>query len=434
MTNTPALAPPALATRASANFLIAAVIFALFVLAAIFSAERKDITQGFDEVAHASYVAAIQHAGKASPDFNGMRLLDPRTFQFTDQPNYLNHPPEFYDMLAWLGPKLEGQPQALMADRMIDVAITAIGLAALLGLGLAAGFTRNEFYAYAVPLACIPVLAPLAGSVNNDNLAFLGGTLATLGVWQLAANERGAWLALALIGVVIAAWAKATGLVLTGAMVSAAIVYLIWRRRWPWSWTIAVAIAFLLAAAPYIVFAMHYGSPAPNTPALVAMLKHDARELGLADLPRKSFPGYLGYFVVAFIDGWMPALKARGLINYAMLVIPAAALIFAAAGIALSLRRLWRRRETALDVVVIAGTLALALTFVLHVSHSYADHLATGWLMEAYPRYYLPLFAIVPLAGLSLAGGIPSPRWRAGLFAFLIAGPIVFRLFGAPLG
>ena len=70
----------------------------------------------------------------------------------------------------------------------------------------------------------------------------------------------------------------------------------------------------------------------------------------------------------------------------------------------LSLRRLWWRRETALDVVVIAGALALALTFALHVRHSYADHLATGWLMEAYPRYYLPLAAIVPLAGLSLAG------------------------------
>ncbi len=434
MTSTPALATPALAGHGSANFFIAVVIFALFVAAAFFSAERKDITRGFDEVAHASYVAEIQHSGKASPDLNSMRLLDPKTFQFTGRPNYLNHPPEFYDLLAWLGPSLEGHPHALVADRLIDVAIAAIGLAALFGLGLAAGFSRNEFYAYAVPLACIPVLAPLAGSVNNDNLAFLGGALAILGIWQLAASERGGWLALALVGVVIAAYAKATGLVLTGAMVSAVIAYLIWRRRWRWSWTIAVAVAFLVAAAPYIVFAMHYGSPAPDTPAQIAMLKHDARELGLADLPRKSFPAYLGYFAVAFIDGWMPALKPRGIFNYAMLALPAAAIVCAAAGIALSLQRLWRHRETALDIVVVAGASALALTFALHVRHSYADHLATGWLMEAYPRYYLPLFAVVPLAGLSLAGAVPSPRWRAGLLAFLIAGPIVFRLLGAPLG
>lgn len=434
MSTAPAYASPALTASTRANLSIACIIFALFVLAALFSAERKDITQGFDEVAHASYVAEIQDAGKASPDLNSLRLLDPRTFQFTDLPNYLNHPAEFYDLLAWLGPKLEGHPQALLADRLIDVAIAAVGLAALLGLGLAAGFSRNEFYAYALPLACIPVLAPLAGSVNNDNLAFLGGALATLGIWQLVASERGVWLALAVVGVVVAACAKATGLVLTGAMVSAAIAYLIWRRRWRWSWTIAVVLAVLVAAAPYIVFAMQYGSPAPDTPAQVAMLKRDAGVLGLANLPRKSFVAYFGYFVVAFIAEWMPSLNPRGIFNYAMLVIPVVALICAAAGTGLSLRRLWRRQETALDVVVIAGALALALTFTLHVRHSYADHLATGWLMEAYPRYYLPLVAIVPLAGLSLTGAIRSPRWRVGLLAFLIAGPIVFRLLGAPLG
>ena len=75
----------------------------------------------------------------------------------------------------------------MLTFRLIDIAISALGLAALLGLGLAAGFSRQEFYAYAVPLACIPILAPLAGAINNDDLAFLGGAIATLGVWQLVA-------------------------------------------------------------------------------------------------------------------------------------------------------------------------------------------------------------------------------------------------------
>ena len=86
------------------------------------------------------------------------------------------------------------------------------------------------------------------------------------------------------------------------------------------------------------------------------------------------------------------------------------------------------------NVVVIAGTLALAATLAIHVGYSYSRHLATGWLLDAYPRYYLPLAAIVPLAGLSLAATIEAPRWRAALLAFLIAGPILFRIFGAPLG
>jgi hypothetical protein len=53
---------------------------------------------------------------------------------------------------------------------------------------------------------------------------------------------------------------------------------------------------------------------------------------------------------------------------------------------------------------------------------------------DAYPRYYLPLAAIVPLAGLSLLAAIETPRWRAGLLTFLIAGPVLYRIFGAPSG
>ena len=422
------------ATSATTNFFVAAVILGLFVLSAVFGAVRKDVTQGFDEVAHASYAAQIQASGDAWPDLNALRLLDPHSFQLTDEASYLNHPPIFYDLLAALGPKLEGRPQALLAFRLIDVAITAIGLAALLGLGLAARLPRFEFYAFAVPLACIPVLVPLAGSVNNDNLAFLGGAVATLGAWQLVTTSRGGWLAVMLLGVIAASFAKLTGLLLTGAMTGAVMVYLLWRKRLNWTWLIPTALAFALAAAPYLVYAAQYGSPTPDTPAQVALLTDGARAAGWADLPRKSFPGYVAYFVVAFISDWMPALGDRNVFQYAMLAIPVAALLCALAGIVLSLRRQWRGEETALDVVIVAGTMAIVTMFAIHVTYSYGRHLATGWLMDAYPRYYLPLAAIVPLAALSLLAAVKAPRRRAALLAFLSAGPAIFRVFGGPLG
>ena len=435
VSSTPAYATSgALTAPATTNFFVAAVILGLFVLSAAFSAERKGITAGFDEVAHASYVAHIQHSGDAWPDLTAMRLLDPQNFQFTGEANYLNHPPPFYDLLAVLGPRLEGRPQALLAHRLIDIAIASLGFAALLGLGLAARFPRHEFYAFAVPLACIPVLVPIAGAINNDNLAFLGGAVATLGAWQLVATDRAGWLAVALLGLIAASWAKLTGLLLTGAMLGAVIAYLLWRRRLSWSALIPIALAFALAAAPYIIYAVQYGSPTPQTAAQIALLEDGARTAGWADLPRKSFPAYIVYFVIAFVADWMPALGDRNVLQYSMLAIPVAALGCALAGIAVSLRRLWRRQETALDVVVIAGTVALGATFAIHVTYSYGRHLATGWMMDAYPRYYLPLAAIVPLAGLSLLAAVEAPRWRAALLAFLIAGPAIFRVFGAPLG
>jgi hypothetical protein len=82
--------------------------------------------------AHASYVAQIQKTGDAWPDLTRLRLLDPHRFEFTAEPNYLNHPPLFYALPAAIGPKLEGHPQALPAHRLFDVALVAAGLAALL--------------------------------------------------------------------------------------------------------------------------------------------------------------------------------------------------------------------------------------------------------------------------------------------------------------
>jgi len=435
MSDTPAYAAPGTLTVAPPkNYFVAVIILGLFVLAAIVSAERKDITRGFDEVAHTSYVAHIQHSGSPWPALQTMRMLDPQTFRFTAEANYLQHPPIFYALLAALGPSLEGHPKALFIDRLINIGLVAVALAALLGLGLAARFPLHEFYAYAIPIACIPVLVPVAGAVNNDNLTVLGGAVAMLAVWQLVATDRKVWLAVALTGVVAAGWAKLTGLVLSGAMVSAVVAYMLWHKRLPWTWAVAVAFAFALAAMPYFIYIAQYGAPVPNTPAFIAFVDSESRDFGWTALPRRSLPDYFAYFIGELVASWMPTLAKRNVFQYAMLAIPVAAIGCAGLGLALSLRRLRRREETTIDVIVISGAFAIAANFVLHFSYSFHFYAATGWEAGAYLRYYVPLAAIVPLACLSLLAAIRSPRWRGALLGFLIAGPIVFRLLGAPLG
>lgn len=430
-------AQPALGRRtipAAGNLLVAVAILALFVLACADSAARRSITTGFDEPQHISYVAQIKATGNPWPALDSLRLIDPQTFKFTATPNFLDHPPIYYALLAAIGPPLEGHPQAVFAYRMLNVAMVAIGLAALLMIGLDAQFSRREFWALAAPLAFIPVLVQLAAAVTNDNMAFLGGALATLGAWQTVATGRRRWLACALGGVIVAAWAKLTGLVLTAPMVGAVVAYMIWRKRAPPAWLAAVAGACLVAAAPYLIYIMQYGSPVPPTRALLATVEAGVRNFGWINLPRKSFGGYLMYFGGEFIANWMPTLADRSVFQYCMLAIPVAALLCAAAGLTISLRRIWRRQETRLDVIVIAGSLGLATTVPFLVGYNYSYYVASGWLAGAYPRYYLPLAAIVPLAGLSLAQAISAPRWRMALLTFLIAGPVVFRILGAPAG
>ena len=419
--------------RPAPSGVVAAVILLLFLLAALFSAQRKDVTQGFDEVAHLSYVAQLQQSGEFWPRLESLRLIDPTSFRFTDTPNYLNHPPYYYWLLAQVGPRLEGNPGAALVHRLFNVLIATLGLAALLSLGLAARFERMQFYAYAVPLFCIPVLAPIAGSVNTDNAVFAGGALATLGAWQFAATEKTKWLGAMLAGLLVASWAKFTGCMLTGGLVGGVLLYLFWRQHLPVKWLLPAGLALLIALAPYAIFFAQYGSPTPDTPGLEAMLRDGARAMGWADAPRLSLPAYAVHFVSDFVAGWMPTLAPRSALNYAALVLPVAALLCALAGLTVSLRRVRHREEMPLDVLVVAGMAAIAVTLACHIAFSYRHHLTTGWMLEAYPRYYLPLAAIVPLAGLSLLAAVQQPRWRNALLAVLIGGPILFRIFGAPL-
>lgn len=424
------LAEPA----AASNMRVGAIIVLLVIVAAVFSAWRKDVTQGFDEVAHASYVAHIQASGDAWPALEAMRMLDPATFRFTAAPNYLNHPSPYYALLAALGPRLEGHPDAILVHRFLNIAMAALALAALLTIGVQTFSSAETFYAYAVPLAAVPVLIPLAGAINNDNAAFLGGALTLLGAWQLVATGRTTWLMLALAGVIVAAWAKLTGLMLAGGTLAIVMLWLLWRRRFEERWLSPLVVAALIAATPYIVLTLHYGSPTPNTAGQLALLRDGAAVTGWDKAERLGPFAYAAYFSACFLLEWMPTLSDRNALNYAALALPVAAGLIALAGVVLSLRRITRRIEGPCDVVIVAGALAFAATFVVHIAFSYQRHLAFGWMMDAYPRYYLPLIAIVPFAGLSVLDAIEDARARRILLGFLVAGPIAFRLIAAPLG
>src|SRR5262245_5132189 len=65
------------------NLIPAVLIVLLLVVAAAFSANRKPVTTGFDELAHASYVAQLQRDGTFWPNLETLRLLDPTTLAFT---------------------------------------------------------------------------------------------------------------------------------------------------------------------------------------------------------------------------------------------------------------------------------------------------------------------------------------------------------------
>ena len=413
--------------------LISAIVLLFLIGSGIANAIRKDVTQGFDELAHVSYLAEIQRTGRFSPPVDRMRMLSPATFRVTGVPNYLNHPAVYYAALTAIGLPLDGRPQAVLVYRFVNVGLVALGLAALLALGYGAAPSKLDFYAFAIPLATIPTLIALAGAVNNDNLAIAGGALALLGAERWLAGRGRAWFAAMLVGLILAGWAKFTALLLVGGSVGLVALYCVWRGRAGLAAGAAVALALVVAAAPYGWFVLQYGSPVPEVPGHVLMMEQGAREMGWADR-RLSLPDYLVNFATLFVTQFMPSLAPRSTLNLAMLSVPVAIMGLSVAGLACAAVRLRRRQETPTDLLALAGWVSIGGVLLAHIRFGYLNHLATGWLLDGYPRYYLPAAGIAMLACLSLLASLSEGLGRRIVVGFLIAGPIAFSLLGAPIG
>ncbi|MGL4285130.1 MAG: hypothetical protein ACRCVA_02230, partial [Phreatobacter sp.] len=243
---------------------------------------------------------------------------------------------------------------------------------------------------------------------------------------------RRAWLWMLLAGVILAGWSKLTGLLLVGGFALLVGLWMVYRRQLSAAWLLPMGLVSLIAVLPYLAMIWSYGNPAPDTAALKAVLAAGSEQAGWADRPRLSPPAYVLHFASDFLQNWLPTLKERNALQYAALVLPFTAVACAAAGVLVSLGRVIGGRQEPGDVVVVAGWIVLAGTFAIHLLFSYRHHVETGWMMDAYPRYYLPLAAIVPLACLSLLAAVP-PAMRRPLAGFFIIQPILFQLLGAPI-
>jgi hypothetical protein len=416
------------------------VFLVAFVAAAVIGALDRSPMIGFDEITHLSYIAHIQSTGELWPRLESLRILDEH-LRFSHASSYLNHPPLYYDLLATLGPRVEDNPGAILIMRLMNIVIATIGLGALLVLGGTLGLSRLEEYALITALFLTPVLAPLSGTVNNDNLAIAAGCVALLATHQLLRTGASRWLFAAVSAVAVAGMAKLTGLLLVGGLVAGVLAYMVAIGRCRGWWVAVACVAALVAASPYLVFFAQYGSPAPNTPGQIALLTSPREVLIEQEWTTQSFPAYAGTFVVSFIREWMPIAVERTWLQLFMLAAPVFAVLCALSGAGHAAKRILRRTDSPIDVVVVAGFAAAAATAALHLIFSYQRHVAYAvvdgvpsyaFFPDAYPRYYMPLGAIVPLGCALFLAARLDVFARKTLAMTMIAGPIALAIFGAP--
>jgi hypothetical protein len=211
-------------------------------------------------------------------------------------------------------------------------------------------------------------------------------------------------------------------------------MWLVWRGRIS-AWIAAPALLIgLIACAPYLALIAVYGSPAPDTPAQQALLVEFGARAGWTDAPRLSLFNYVATFLASFVDHWMPAPDQSniltGLWSLSLVVMLGCAL----AGFGVGCRRVLARNDPSpAEIVCVLAGLVILGTLCVHIAFSYQRHLATGWMMDAYPRYYLPLIAFMPLGCLLLASALPA-RWRQSAIGFFAAQPLLFLIVGTALG
>ena len=314
------------AARQSGVAIAATIILLLFVLSAAGSALRKPVTEGFDEVAHVSYVAYLQTTHQAWPRLEQMRLIDPDTFKFTERANYLNHPPFYYRLIAALGPEVSEQPASLIHLRLLNVAVGALGLLALLGLAARMKLEGLEFYAFAVSCAAVPVLAPLAGSVNNDNLCFAGGALTMLGAYSYLVSSKRSWLIVACAGMFVAGISKLTGLLLCGGFPGGAAG----RDRDAATRSARSTSRSSPAALPrggplHRLYPALWQSGAEYAGTARSAAERCRRDR-LGSRARMGAATYTIVFLKNFLAEWMPSLEPRHPFQLALLALPGATL------------------------------------------------------------------------------------------------------------
>ena len=208
-----------------AQYLLITFLGAMVLLQALSMAVRVPLGAPPDEIAHISFIQNVIEAGNFLPDYAATTNIKGREF------NALSHPPLFYSLNALLGRLFALSPlEDYIFFRCVNAGFVTVGFV-LLMLG-ALRLKVDEIKLVALTMACLatPMFGYLAGSINNDNLVYLGVSLFFYGVMRSELLESRfdgiSGLALA-SGLTIVALTKITG---SAFLVFFCVFYMLFNR------------------------------------------------------------------------------------------------------------------------------------------------------------------------------------------------------------
>lgn len=380
-------------------FLGAILLF--FLLLTILLIIRIPFPNNFDEAAHLSYIIDLADKNLFFPDFHDfpMRYGDAQTI-------YLNHPPFYYLTMGiferWLSP-LSSIDILILRSINLLLVYTAVLLSLL--VCLTTHWNKRSRVAFIFLIVMIPNLSVIAITINNDNMAILGGSMVILGAMKIMSRNPNGYL-VGSIGFMLAAVSKFTAFLLM-TLFTFPLLIVLWLLKYSppkkpaWHW---IALFFFLAATPYFYFWFLYGSPVPTTPGHLEIIESLAASRGWSDI-RYSFSEYFFHFFKMLALNW-PIVPLTG--DIGVYTTGLYGLIFVL-GIVLSTVKCLNRSHKPIDVIIVCGAISILATLAIHFVFNYIRHSQTGWMSGIHPRYYFPLFPLLPAACANLINEIKSP-------------------------
>lgn len=363
-----------------------------------------------DEWAHITYVHEATQSPALMPDYDHSRILPARVTK-----NYLKHPPLYYSILGLVG-KAFGldASEDYRAFRAVNAAFVALGVGIWLLNARLLGFSVLQAIPLALSVLAVPMFPYLAGSINNDNLAYLAVAVAFFGLAGLKRFPRAAWYVGA-AGLAAAMLTKGTaGLFLALVFGLWCLATLAGRRRHELAnrhFAVAVLVLMVVVGGYYLFAYLHYGAFLPTAGTLRNDASPPADPMGFPIFLWK-FSGLMAHYLPMIVDH-SPVAPLAGLprlLCFAVVVLPAMAYLVA--------RSVHKRTHSdiILDIMVVAALSTLAA----HVLITWESYLRLGGIFGTQPRYYfylIPGFAVFAFAGLGQSRPV---KYLFGMFVVVV--------------
>ena len=158
-----------------------------------------------DEWAHLSYIDDVTAGGPLIHEYGNSTILN------SGHQNYLNHPPLYYSVMGIPGRIFHWDTtKSYWRYRTVSALMVAAGIFFWSLIALQWGLGPIRTVGITLAVLAIPMFPYLAGSINNDNLCYLGVAAFFYGVSVFPVNVRRGALFCAL-GLTITLLTKATG-------------------------------------------------------------------------------------------------------------------------------------------------------------------------------------------------------------------------------